>query len=586
MPQPPPPRRVSPLPSSSPASRIVSSLLVTSTFQDLGVGAAIWSRGSWQAIHLVPGIGEFEAQFGKESTRWSYNDRCLAKAQATRRTVRGEHQGFFDLFVPIESKAPVVSVLVAGPFAIKPPTAAEVTSRWRALTHQGPSLGDPAFYRYLSQTLATLTLPGSLSSAFTRWMESLAHLMSGTGAQAMWAKRADALTKFLWSARAAERMWEAAQNMVDDRTSHLWSTPIKRDPLRDLGMDRPADDAMAALLQGRSVGRDPVEEVVRRSAFQRAAAELAWDRSNVVCGRIGDRGISLLLAPPRRAPRAWQLDLVARLSDLARRFGLRLFAGVGSPTSGQTLSGRLGEALAVAERSLARGQAIGFAESRPEPSPRSLAQLRIRLAQSLEGRSQVLVPRFERYAEGVVFHTRYELGATRAHLEAGLDRLVEPLLASGQLDAKSFEEMHASIERHGADTVSALIDAYRSVVSDIEIAIQSPTQARQDRSTRRALRFMREHLSDPLTLPQVSRVAGFAPGYFSRLLQREVGATFDRHLQKLRLERAKQALAGTTLSVERVAQLAGFRSRTYFQQLFRQSAGCTPIEYRRRETPS
>jgi AraC-like DNA-binding protein len=574
------------LPSSSPAARIVSSVLATSTFTDLEVGAAIWSRGSWQSIHLVPGISEFEAQFGKEGTRWPYNDRCLTKAQATMRTVKGEHHGFFDLFVPIESKAPVVSVLVAGPFAIKPPTGAEITARWRSLTHQGASLADPSFYRYLAQTLATLTLPGSLSSAFTRWMECLARLMSGTGAQEVWAKRADDLTRTLWSARAAERMWEAAQGMVDDRTSHVWSTPIKRDPLRDLGMDRPPDEAVAALLQGRSEGKDPVDEVVRRRAFQRAAAELAWDRPNVVCGCIGDRGISLLLAPPRKGSRSWQIDLVSRVSNLAARFGLRLHAGILEPKEDQPLAVRLREALAVAERSLARGQAVGFAEGRPEPSPRSLAQLRIRLAQSLEGRSQVLVPRFERYAQGVVAHTRYELGATRAHLEAGLDRLVEPLLVSGQLDAKSFEEMHASIERHGADTVSALIDAYRSVVADIEGAIRAPTQARQDRSTRRALRFMREHLSEPLTLPQVSRVAGFAPGYFSRLLKREVGSTFDRHLQQLRLERAKQALAGTSLSVERVAQLAGFQSRTYFQQLFRESTGTTPIEYRRRETPS
>jgi transcriptional regulator GlxA family with amidase domain len=55
--------------------------------------------------------------------------------------------------------------------------------------------------------------------------------------------------------------------------------------------------------------------------------------------------------------------------------------------------------------------------------------------------------------------------------------------------------------------------------------------------------------------------------------------TFDHYLQAVRLARAKQTLATTTLSVERVARLSGFKSRTYFQQVFRQHAGMTPIEY-------
>ncbi|HEV8246063.1 MAG TPA: hypothetical protein VGP93_09860 [Polyangiaceae bacterium] len=44
----------------------------------------------------------------------------------------------------------------------------------------------------------------------------------------------------------------------------------------------------------------------------------------------------------------------------------------------------------------------------------------------------------------------------------------------------------------------ALIDAYRSAISEIERTIHGPTVARQSRSTRRALAFMREHLAESL----------------------------------------------------------------------------------------
>src|SRR6185503_4625875 len=99
---------------------------------------------------------------------------------------------------------------------------------------------------------------------------------------------------------------------------------------------------------------------------------------------------------------------------------------------------------------------------------------------------------------------------------------------------------------------------YRGVVADIERAVLRPTEARQGRSRLRAIEFMRENLSKPLTLRQVSRVAGFAPHYFSRLLKEEEGMTFERYLQTLRLEHSKQTLAGTSLPIARVAELSGF----------------------------
>jgi two-component system response regulator YesN len=92
---------------------------------------------------------------------------------------------------------------------------------------------------------------------------------------------------------------------------------------------------------------------------------------------------------------------------------------------------------------------------------------------------------------------------------------------------------------------------------------------------------MRDHLHEPLTLPQVARVAGFAPNYFSRLLRREEGLTFERYLHRVRLEYAKRTLTDTSLSVARIAELSGMR-RTYFQRAFRLYAGETPAEYRRR----
>jgi AraC-like DNA-binding protein len=225
---------------------------------------------------------------------------------------------------------------------------------------------------------------------------------------------------------------------------------------------------------------------------------------------------------------------------------------------------------------------VVFGEAQPEPGAKQLRLLRTDLARSVGEPSNRLSPRFERYLEAVLVHTGYHFETTRSHLEAGLERLVEPLLASGALDEKSFDDVCAVLEREeqSAGTVSALVAPYRRAVAEVERALESPTAARQDRSMRRALEFMREHLSDPLTRAQVARVAGFAPGHFSRLLVNQEGKAFNRYVQEIRVTRAKQMLAATSLSIEQVGQLSGFPSRTYFHRAFKAAARLTPVQYR------
>ena len=201
-------------------------------------------------------------------------------------------------------------------------------------------------------------------------------------------------------------------------------------------------------------------------------------------------------------------DLTTRATTLARRFGFRLHAGIAFDNKAGSIAVRFRSALAAAEKALSRGAALQVAEPKPELSMGELRHLRSSLATSIEEHPSHLSPRFDRYVEAVLAHSGYRLEAARGHLQAGLERLVEPLLTTGVLDPKSLDETVRSVERdRGADTTLELTRDYRRIVSDIERAIEAPTSARQDRSTRRAVAFIQEHLAEPLTRVQVARVA-------------------------------------------------------------------------------
>jgi transcriptional regulator GlxA family with amidase domain len=136
-----------------------------------------------------------------------------------------------------------------------------------------------------------------------------------------------------------------------------------------------------------------------------------------------------------------------------------------------------------------------------------------------------------------------------------------------------------------ARTVAELVAGYRTLVRDVEATLRSPTTAHRERSIERAIAFMREHLSEPLTLERCARAGGFAADYFSRLFKSREGKTFARFLGDMRIRHAQQMLRGTMLGVEQVRKMSGFRTRTSFYRAFKRVAGITPMQCRAEAVP-
>jgi AraC-like DNA-binding protein len=566
------------IPPPLPASTGLLTPVIVHMFTDLQIGVSLWlSESWWHPICTVPDVSGFEYDHGVATRRWAYNDRCLKRACAERTTVVGEHAGFCDLFVPVVDADGIRGVLVAGPFAVARPTSADILHRWFDLTGSHGRLGDTSFSRYVSLSLSTLTLDDVLLAAFERLVSCFAELVAERGDPKALAEGINSARTALARARVAERMGETARNLIGELTLHT-SVPLDHGEMARLCLDHVPEHVAVGLFVDAKEDPDPLSRLLRRDAFRRACVSLALRRRNVVVGGLGDHGIVLLSAQPGRSLE----DLVKRVTDLARRFGLLLRAGAVAAKGPEPLPTRYRAALAAAELALSRGQSVVWGRPRVETGPDRLWELRSELGKGLLDRPKLLLAKFNRYIEAVLAHSGYRLETTSLELTAGLERLAEPLLAGGFLDRRGFSELCRSMQ-HAADTartVAELVRSCRQIVSDLEQAIAVPTGARQERSIRRALEFIREHLSEPLRLEGVARAAGFAPDHFSKLFKESEGRTFERYLFDQRIARAKQLLEGTSLSVEQVQRLSGFATRTHFHRAFKRSVGSTPIAYR------
>ena len=99
---------------------------------------------------------------------------------------------------------------------------------------------------------------------------------------------------------------------------------------------------------------------------------------------------------------------------------------------------------------------------------------------------------------------------------------------------------------------------------------------------RRAKDLIDRDFAEALDVSALAREAHASRAHFVRSFRNAFGEMPHRYLQRRRIERAKELLRNTRLSVTEVSLAVGFRSLGSFSATFRQLVGESPIAYARR----
>ncbi len=96
-----------------------------------------------------------------------------------------------------------------------------------------------------------------------------------------------------------------------------------------------------------------------------------------------------------------------------------------------------------------------------------------------------------------------------------------------------------------------------------------------------AIAYISEHLTENLSLKDISNVVGMSPFYFTNLFKQSTGMTAYQYVIYHRIERAKQLLRQQGLSIAEVSEQVGFESQSHFTNVFRKHTNITPKMYQR-----
>lgn len=96
-----------------------------------------------------------------------------------------------------------------------------------------------------------------------------------------------------------------------------------------------------------------------------------------------------------------------------------------------------------------------------------------------------------------------------------------------------------------------------------------------------AVAFLEKNYYKDISLDDVSYTANMSPSYFSRQFKKEYGVNFVNFLQNLRVEKSKELLTQTNLSIQDIAFEVGFKDTAHFSKSFKSINMIPPSKYRK-----
>jgi transcriptional regulator GlxA family with amidase domain len=92
--------------------------------------------------------------------------------------------------------------------------------------------------------------------------------------------------------------------------------------------------------------------------------------------------------------------------------------------------------------------------------------------------------------------------------------------------------------------------------------------------------WVRERLSEPISIPQAAKAIGVSERMLQRSVQRTLGTSPIRFIQDLRIERASHLLRTTELSLETISRNVGYKHPNTLRVLLRERIGKTTRDLR------
>lgn len=160
--------------------------------------------------------------------------------------------------------------------------------------------------------------------------------------------------------------------------------------------------------------------------------------------------------------------------------------------------------------------------------------------------------------------------------------LISPPLSSVAIPWEEMGEraallVHAAVSKRAASGKQVLVTP-----TGVESRRSTDVLAIDDELVTDALRWIRDHARERLTVPDVAEAVGGGRQRLERRFRRVLNRSVQEEIRRAHVESAKRLLAADATPLGEIAKQSGFASAALLNSAFRREVGITPGAYRRR----
>ncbi len=203
---------------------------------------------------------------------------------------------------------------------------------------------------------------------------------------------------------------------------------------------------------------------------------------------------------------------------------------------------------------------------------------------------------YDEKREGRSIYTNREFNSMKEYLEKNTDQLTRQLVNCSRvislLDSDynhlrnqlstTIDLAHENSPFSSIFAKSVVLELiYYLLTADGKSASNSGFKTKQWAKLDEVISYIHANFNKAITLQEAASMTGVTRTYFSRLFKEYMGINFQRYLQSLRIERAKDMMALTSHNFSEIADLTGFANIHHFSKVFKLIEGCSPSQYKK-----
>ena len=102
-----------------------------------------------------------------------------------------------------------------------------------------------------------------------------------------------------------------------------------------------------------------------------------------------------------------------------------------------------------------------------------------------------------------------------------------------------------------------------------------------DQRVQRVKALIDSSIDRELTVSEMARFVNLSVSHLQHLFKNEMGQSPAQYVQELRLQRARDLLESSSLSIKQIMFRIGAKDRSNFERRFKQAYKLTPVQYRK-----